>query len=162
MANVGFRPIAGIVRMADGVGVKPAITVALSLCAVSCAPLSAGEQYFGQALPVCSILADVDRYADQRVLVRGLYNSTPHQGSIYDPEDPECRSVPLSFSPDRPRNSRASQVIRAAFVRNEFARVPIVVSGVVRPSVRQENGQQVVYVSCPCIEEAVTVAARQP
>ena len=107
-------------------------------------------------------LADVDRYADQRVLVRGLYNSTPHQGYIYDPEDPECRSVPLSFSPDRPRNSRASQVIRAAFVRNEFARVPIVVSGVVRPSVRQENGQQVVYVSCPCIEEAVTVAARQP
>jgi len=111
-------------------------------------------------MPVCNLISDEERYAGQVVLVAGLYASTPHGGELYSPE---CsRSVTLNGSSAARRYERVDRVIKAAFIRNEAARVPVAVSGVFQPSVRWENGKRVVYANGPFIEESSFVAARQP
>jgi hypothetical protein len=133
--------------------------IVLAALTASCSPLSAGTQYFGQAIPVCNLVSDQQTYAGHRVLVSGVYYSTPHGGML---RGPDCdRSVKLNGSLDVPDDKRTSRVIEAAFIRNEFAQVPVVVSGVFQPSERWENGQYVRKTG-PSIEETAFVAARQP
>ena len=134
-------------------------SIALASICVSCAPLSAGTQYFGRATPLCAILTSEQTYAGQPVLVAALLTHTPHGRQLYSPE---CdRGATLSGSSEA-WDRQAKTVVEAALGNDEGARVPVVVSGVFRPWTRFENGRSVITVGGPVIEDAKVVAARQP
>jgi hypothetical protein len=123
--------------------------IALTLTCASCAPLSVGKSYFAQATPVCNLISDQQRYVGQRVLVTGLYDSTPRGGLLYGPK---CEAlVWLSGASDVPDDERSRRVIEAAFIQNKSARVPVVVSGIFQ-----------LRLDGPHIESVTFVAARQP
>jgi hypothetical protein len=135
------------------------ISIALAVSCTSCVPLSVGKQYFGQATPLCNVVQNEQNYAGQRVLVRGLLVPAPHRREIYDPE---CKGwAILNGSSDR-WEKRARRAVEGALANDERARIPVVVSGVFEPWTRYENGQPIIQVGGPSIEDARIVAVRQP
>jgi hypothetical protein len=131
--------------------------VSLALICASCATPSANPLSFGQAVSLCRVIADEQRFAGQAVLVRGLLVQTPHGRELYGPE---CNgSAELRGSSDL-WDDAAGQVIAEAFSTNEHARVPVIVSGVFHPWTRHENGRPVINAGGAFIDEGRVVAAR--
>ena len=135
------------------------IGIALTLTCTSCAPVSAGQDYFVRATPLCTIVADEQKYAGQPVLVSGLLQQTPHGRFL---EGPECqRFADLDGSSDT-WDRHAKRVIDAALANDKRAEVPVVVGGVFQPSSRYENGARIIRSGGPVIEDATVIAARRP
>src|SRR5689334_4055081 len=145
--------------MPDARSMKRVITVLMALSCPGCASLATGQQYFGQAMPFCNLIANESRYAGQHVVVSAYLAQTPHGPQVFSPE---CKvSAELRGSSDLWDGS-ARRVVQAAISNNKLARVPVVVSGVFQPWARHENGLPVINVGGPYIEDGRVVAARQP
>jgi hypothetical protein len=145
--------------LADGYPMKRVIGVASALFCASCAPLPNGQQYFGQAMQFCDLIANESRYAGQHVLVSAYLMHTPHGRELFSPE---CEvSAELRGSSDL-WDGGARRAVQAWLSNNKLARVPVVVSGVFQPWTRHEDGHPVINVGGPYIEDGRIVAARQP
>lgn len=110
-------------------------------------------------MPLCQVVSDEQKFAGQRVTVRGLLVPAPHERTLYSYE---CnRSLILRGSSDLWDRS-ARRVVEAAQAYDVHAEIPVVVSGVFHPWTRRENGQLIISVGGPYIEDGSIVAARQP
>ncbi|MEA3062771.1 MAG: hypothetical protein QOJ94_2552 [Sphingomonadales bacterium] len=133
--------------------------IALALMCGSCAPLSAGKPQFAHAMPLCEVVTNEQKFAGQRVTVRALLVPAPHHREIYGAE---CDRVVSLFGSSDLWDRSARRVVNAALAYDVHAEIPVVVSGVFQPWTRHENGQLIINVGGPYIEEGSIVAARQP
>ncbi|HYE28392.1 MAG TPA: hypothetical protein VEA61_09185 [Allosphingosinicella sp.] len=135
------------------------IATALAAACASCAPLSANKPQFAQATPLCEAVMNEQKFAGQRVVVRGLLARSPHGRWIHSPEcDRSAELLGSSSGWDR----RSRRVVKGAFANDPRASVPVVVSGIFVPWTRYENGQPIIRAFGPAIDDARVLAARQP
>ena len=107
------------------------IGIAVTLTCASCAPVPVGQDYFVGATPLCTIVADEQKYAGQQVLVRALLEQTPHDRIL---AGPECQRFADLDSSNDTWDRHAKGVIEAALANNKRAEIPVVVRGVFQPS----------------------------
>jgi hypothetical protein len=110
-------------------------------------------------MPLCTILADEQKYAGQQVLVSALLEETPHRRIL---EGPECQRFADLDGSSETWDRHAKGVIDAVLANNKRAEVPVVVAGVFQPSTRYENGARIIRADGPVIEDGMIVAARRP
>lgn len=111
------------------------IGLALCGCATPGQPWGA-HKVFGEAIPLCDLLADPGRHQGKRVLVRGYLISTPHGREFFDAgcKDGSIHLNLHGFSPSfETRRGRRMREAYDAYV-DQFVRrpplVPVVYSGI--------------------------------